>query len=86
MFGGIGFLVNGNMCCGVHGADLIVRVEPEETEKLLTEPGARRFDLTGRPMQGWLLIRPDGLVLDGAFDAWIERSLRYARSLPRKKK
>lgn len=85
MFGGIGFLLHGNLCCGVHGADLIVRVNPKETEKLLEEPGVRRFDLTGRPMKGWLLVAPDALVLDGALQGWIERSVRYAGSLPIKR-
>ena len=86
MFGGIGFMVHGNMCCGVHGADLIARVDPLESDQLLREHGARRFDLTGRPMKGWLLVAPDALVLDGALDGWLERSLRYASSLPRKRK
>ena len=85
MFGGIAFLLYGNLCCGVHGADLIARVEPSDTDQLLEEPGTRLFDLTGRPMKGWLLVAPSALVLDGAFDAWIERSVRFARSLPKKK-
>ena len=84
MFGGIGFLVHGNMCCGVHGADLIVRVDPSETDQLLQEYGTRRFDLTGRPMKGWLLVAPGAVVLDGALDGWLKRALRYAASLPRK--
>ena len=86
MFGGIGFLLRGNMCCGVHGADLIVRVDPDDTDKLLQEPGARRFDLTGRPMSGWLLVAPDALVLDEVLDAWIGRSVRYVKTLPPKQK
>jgi TfoX/Sxy family transcriptional regulator of competence genes len=86
MFGGVGFMLDGNMCCGVHGAELIVRVEPSETDALLKEPGVRLFDLSGRPMKGWLLVAPDALVLDGAFNSWIDRAVRYAGSLPRKKK
>ena len=85
MYGGIGFLMNGNKCCGVHGADLIARVDPSETDQLLQESGTRRFDLTGRPMKGWLLVAPDALVLDGALDGWLERSLRYVSTLPRKR-
>ena len=54
MFGGIGFLLNGNMCVGVHHDELIVRVPPEDTEKVLTRANTRRFDLSGgRPMKGW---------------------------------
>jgi TfoX/Sxy family transcriptional regulator of competence genes len=86
VFGGIGFLLDGNMCCGVHGADLLVRVDPAETERLLAEPGTRRFDLSGRPMDGWLLVGPDALVLDAALDSWIQRSLRFAQTLPKKAK
>lgn len=86
MFGGIGYLLNGHLCCGVHGADLVVRVDPSECERLAHEPGARRFDLTGRPMPGWLLVAPDALVLDEALDGWVKRSVRYVRTLPAKRK
>jgi TfoX/Sxy family transcriptional regulator of competence genes len=86
MFGGIAFMLKGNMCCGVHGAELIVRVEPAQTDQLLAETGARPFDLTGRPMKGWLLVEPDGLRLEAAFDSWIRRAVRYAESLPPKRK
>jgi len=57
MFGGLAFLVQGNMSVGVHGADLIVRIDPVQTEQALKEPGARIFDLTGRPMKGWILAK-----------------------------
>lgn len=86
MFGGIGFMLKGHMCCGVHGAELIVRVEPAQTEKLLAEAGTRRFDLSGPPMKGWLLVAPEALALDAALDSWIRRAVRYAESLPQKKK
>src|SRR5712691_3607415 len=56
MFGGIAFLLNGNMCIGVHKTELIVRLAPEETAAALTQAHTRRFDLTGRPMKGWILI------------------------------
>jgi hypothetical protein len=85
MFGGIAFMLHGNMCCGVHGADLIARVDPGETAPLLRESGTRRFDLTGRPMKGWLLVAPSAIARDGALDGWIERSVRYAKTLPRKR-
>lgn len=86
MFGGIGYLLNGNLCCGVHGADLIVRVDPSESEKFVHEPGARRCDVTGRPMKGWLLVSPDALVLDRVLDGWVKRSVRYVHTLPAKKR
>ena len=58
MFGGIAFLVSGNMACGVMNEDLMVRMEPAAAEALETEPGARRADMGGRPMKGWLLVGP----------------------------
>src|SRR5438046_9424164 len=64
MFGGIAFLLNGNMCCGVHRTELIVRLAPEATDKALTESHTRRFDLTGRPMRGWILVESAGLRTD----------------------
>jgi hypothetical protein len=56
MFGGVAFLLNGNMCVGVHKSDLIVRLAPEETGATLSQPYTRRFDLTERPMKGWILV------------------------------
>jgi hypothetical protein len=85
MFGGIGFLLRGNLCCGVHGADLIVRVDPGDSEELLKEEGVRPFDLTGKPMRGWLLVAPDQLRLDAAFNSWVEPSVRFVSKLPPKK-
>lgn len=83
MFGGIAFLLNGNMAVGVHGDDLIVRVAKADHEALLAEPGARPFDMTGRPMAGWLLV--SGEVLDDAvLAAWVSRGTAYAGSLPPK--
>jgi len=61
MFGGIAFLLNGNMCVGVHKSELIVRLAPEATDAALAQPHTRRFDLTGRPMKGWILVEQAGL-------------------------
>src|SRR5439155_17714296 len=58
MFGGIAFLLNGNMCCGVHRTEMIVRLAPEATDQALTDRHTRLFDLTGRPMKGWVLVDP----------------------------
>jgi hypothetical protein len=60
MFGGVGYLVNGNMACGVHGENLIVRLSAEEGEKTLALPYTRPFDLSGKPMRGWLYVEPAG--------------------------
>jgi len=73
------------MAVGVHGEDLIVRVEPAETEALLREPGAKPFTLAGRGgMTGWLLVSPDGYRSDASLRAWIARGTAYASSLPKK--
>ena len=65
MFGGIGFLVAGNMACGVMRDDLMVRMEPDVAAALESEPGVRRFDMGGRPMKGWLLVAPEATADDG---------------------
>ena len=84
MFGGIGFMIAGNMCCGVMDEDLIVRLGPEEAERALGEPHARRFDFTGRPMKGFLFVAADGVAAEEALVGWVEASLAFASSLPAK--
>lgn len=86
MFGGIAFLLGGNMAVGVHGEELIVRVAPNQTASLLREPGARPFDLSGsgRTPAGWLLVGPAGTRSDAALRAWVGRGIAYASSLPKK--
>ena len=84
MFGGIGFLLNGNMCCGVHGSELIVRLAPGETEAALAESHTRRFDLSGRPMNGWILVEAKGLNTDAKLARWVTIAVKYAASLPPK--
>ena len=84
MFGGLAMLLHGNMAVGVHGAGLIVRTDPGRQEQLLAEPGARVFDLTGRPMKGWLVVDPDGCTKDADLRRWVDRGVSYARSLPPK--
>ena len=84
MFGGLAFLVHGNMSCGIHGNELIVRIDPQTTESALAEPGTRIFDITGRPMNGWLLVGAAGLKDEAALGKWVRRGLDYAASLPKK--
>lgn len=84
MFGGLAFMVDGNMCCGVHGDELILRIAPERTEETLKDPHVRVFDMAGRPMKGWVLIAPDGVSGDDALSSWVGRGLKFARSLPAK--
>lgn len=84
MFGGLAMLLHGNMAVGVHGESLIVRTDPAEQEALLAEPGARMFDLTGRPMKGWLLVEPEGFTEDEDLAKWVQRGIEFAHSLPPK--
>lgn len=84
MFGGLAFLLRGNMCCGVVGEELMVRVGRESYEAALYEPNVREMDFTGRPLRGFVYVAPDGLVSDGDLRAWVERGARYAESLPAK--
>src|SRR5512143_1796792 len=84
MFGGIGFLLNGNMACGVHKDNLIVRVGPEKSTAALARPHTRPFDMTGRPMVGWVMVEPEGCATEPALKSWLEEGLEFARSLPEK--
>jgi TfoX/Sxy family transcriptional regulator of competence genes len=81
MFGGIGFLVNGNMACGVHGDDLIIRVNPADHDAALKLKHVKQFDMTGRPMKGWIVVQRPGYASDEALKNWIAKSVRFARSL-----
>jgi TfoX/Sxy family transcriptional regulator of competence genes len=77
MFGGIAFLIDGTMCVGVDKNDLIVRCEKEDTDKLLAQPGARVFDLSGgRPMKGWLLVGPEGTRTAAGFKSWVDLAMQ----------
>ena len=86
MFGGIAFMLNGNMLCGVNKDDLMVRVGPDRFEEALSSPGARPMDFTGRPMKGMAFVGPEGYATDEKLRTWVERTLEYARSLPAKTK
>jgi TfoX/Sxy family transcriptional regulator of competence genes len=84
MFGGIGFMIAGNMSVGVIGEELIVRLDPEDAEKSLTEDGVREFDFTGRPMKGWIFVAPERTSDDAGLSEWVEAGADYATSLPAK--
>jgi len=81
MFGGIGFLLNGNMTCGVNKDNLIVRIDPEKQNALLKKPHAKPFDLTGRPMKGWMLVEADGVKSDKQLSAWVKEGVEFASTL-----
>jgi TfoX/Sxy family transcriptional regulator of competence genes len=84
MFGGIAFMVGGNMATGVLGEDLIVRLGPEEAERALAEPGVREFDFTGRPMKNIVYVSPEQTADDDSLADWVEAGAGYASSLPSK--
>ena len=84
MFGGVGFLLNGNLACGVNKENLIVRVDPEKHSALLKKPHAKPFDLTGKPMKGWLVVEAGGVKTDKQLSAWVKEGVEFALSLPPK--
>ena len=84
MFGGVGFLIHGNMAVGVYKEDLIVRVPPAKHEKLLKKTGGKLFDITGRPMKGWLMVEPEGCKTVKQLSAWVKESVEFALTLPPK--
>jgi TfoX/Sxy family transcriptional regulator of competence genes len=88
MFGGIAFMVNEKMCAGVDKDDIMLRCEPEMTIELLSKKGARAFDLTGKPMKGWLLVGAEGTSAKKDFDFWIKIAIEANRKaiIPKKKK
>jgi TfoX/Sxy family transcriptional regulator of competence genes len=86
MFGGVGFLLNGNLLVGVWKDSLIVRLGPDEGEEALREPHVRAFDITGKPMKGWLLVEPEGVEDDDQLKDWIERATKFVKTLPAKEK
>ena len=84
MFGGIGFMLQGSMACGVNKDNLIVRVGPEQYEEALAQPYAKPFDMTGRPMKGWVMVAPDGYASDHDIESWVRQGADFALSLPAK--
>jgi hypothetical protein len=84
MFGGVGFLLGGNMACGILNDDLIVRVGPENHQAALKMPSARPFDITGKPMRGWVMVSAEGHKKKQDLAAWVARGASFALTLPSK--
>lgn len=78
------FLLNGNMLVGVWKASLIARIGPDAYADALLEPHVREFDITGKPMNGWVMIEPEGLEDDDQLAGWIERAVKFVKTLPKK--
>ena len=84
MFGGIAWMLGGHLAVGVVGDELMVRVDPEDGERALGEPHVRAFDMSGRPMRGFLLVAPEALDDDAELARWIDVGADHAASLPPK--
>ena len=85
MFGGLAFLINGNMAVSASGqGGMLLRVDPTQTPALVQRPEARRFEMRVREMDGWLRIDPSGLATKRQLASWVSRGVSYARSLPPK--
>lgn len=84
MFGGVGFLIHGNMACGVHKDMLIVRVGPEGHEAAINHPHNLPFDITGRAMKGWVMVTPEGFEDDADLKNWVSKGVEFALTLPEK--
>lgn len=86
MFGGMSFMLNGKMCCGVIHDDLVVRVEPERFEKVLSNPHTRPMDFTGRPLQGFVYVDPRGYKTDKDLAEWIKLGINFVKYHRKKRK
>lgn len=84
MFGGLAFLIRGNMCCGNLGDALIVRLGPDGAARALREPHTRPFDVTGRPMKSIVTVAPEGYAGGGRLKGWVNRGADFADGLPPK--
>ncbi len=85
MVGGLSFVVDGSMCCGVTGSALMVRVGAEARERALARPHVRPMEFAGRPLAGFVLIDPEGFRTDAALAAWVRRGLDFVATLPAEK-
>ena len=86
MFGGICFMVGEHMACGVHGNELIIRMAPDDAVTALKGKHVRPFDITGRPMKGYVFVAPQGCATKPALKKWIDTSVAFVAMLPPKKK
>jgi TfoX/Sxy family transcriptional regulator of competence genes len=87
MFGGLGFLLNGNLLVGVRKDSLLVRLGPEQSEEAMREAHVSAFTITGRgAMAGWVVVAGEGVEEDEQLRAWIERAVKFVRALPAKEK
>ena len=84
MFGGLGFLLNGNMLVGVWKNSMIVRLGPDEGEAALVEPHVKEFDITGKAMKGWVMVAAEGVADETDVKEWVQRAVKFVGKLPAK--
>ncbi len=84
MFGGMGFLLYGNMCVGVSQTSLIVRLGPQQADAARHQPNVVEFDVAGRPMKAWVMIEAEGVETDALLSMWIDRAVDFVETLPKK--
>ncbi|MGI9535336.1 MAG: TfoX/Sxy family protein [Thermodesulfobacteriota bacterium] len=84
MFGGVAFLLNGNMCFGVHKDDLVLRMGEESALNSLKRKHTRLFDITGRPMKGWVMVSKEGIKKKESLSSWAETAIKFVKTLPKK--
>lgn len=84
MFGGLGFMLHGNMCVGVWREFLIARIGVDEEQRALATPYAREFDITGKVMRGWVMVELDGLMNDEQIRSWTDLAIKFVETLPTK--
>ena len=84
MFGGVCFMINGNMCAGTWKGSLIVRLDRKKHDETLAEPHTKPANITGRIMRGWALVEPAGIETESGLKVWLDRAAEFAGSLPAK--
>jgi TfoX/Sxy family transcriptional regulator of competence genes len=85
MFGGLSFMLDEQMCCGVLKDELMVRIEPGSLDQALAQPGVRPFDFTGRPSTGMVYVATAALSSDEMLQAWVRRGIDYVKAHPKAK-
>jgi len=84
MFGGVCHLIGGNMFCGVHKDSLVLRLGEETSREAMATKHVRQFDITGRPMKGWVMVSEKGYKNDKDLKDWLEKARKFAKTLPAK--
>ena len=84
MFGGLCFMVSGNMCCGIVDDTLMARVGPDNYEEFLGEEHAREMDFTGKPLRGMIYVSPEGIDAEDDLETWVNRCIDFVETLPAK--